>query len=97
MLNTYKMERYFVIFIVFIILSCNNKVEHNSDVVSEKVFLELDSKRYNVAFLIMDGTYNTELTAPFDIFQHTIFRDSIKAMNVFTVAIPMKLLKLLKA
>jgi transcriptional regulator GlxA family with amidase domain len=34
----------------------------------------------------MDGTFNTELTAPFDIFQHTIFRKSIKAMNVFTVA-----------
>lgn len=34
----------------------------------------------------MDGTFNTELTAPFDIFHHTIFRDSIKAMNVFTVA-----------
>jgi len=33
----------------------------------------------------MDGTYNTELTAPYDIFQHTIFRDSIKSMNVFTV------------
>lgn len=46
----------------------------------------LDSSRYNVAFLIMDGTFNTELTAPFDIFQHTIYRDSIKAMNVFTVA-----------
>ena len=30
--------------------------------------------------------YNTELTAPFDIFQHTIFRQNIKAMNVFTVA-----------
>ncbi len=42
--------------------------------------------RYNVAFLIMDGVYNTELTAPFDIFQHTIFRENIKAMNVFTVA-----------
>jgi transcriptional regulator GlxA family with amidase domain len=42
--------------------------------------------RYNVAFLVMDGVYNTELTAPFDIFQHTIFRDSIKAMNVFLVA-----------
>ena len=47
---------------------------------------KLDSNRYNVAFLIMDGVYNTELTAPFDIFQHTVFRDSIKAMNVFTVA-----------
>ena len=42
--------------------------------------------RYNVAFLIMDGVYNTELTAPYDIFQHTVFRDSIRAMNVFTVA-----------
>ena len=39
-----------------------------------------------MAFLIMNGVYNTELTAPFDIFQHTIFRDSIKAMNTFTVA-----------
>lgn len=46
----------------------------------------LNPNYYNVAFLIMDGTYNTELTAPYDIFQHTIFRDSIKAMNVFLVA-----------
>ena len=46
----------------------------------------IEPNRYNVAFLIMDGVYNTELTAPFDIFQHTIFRDSIKPMNVFTVA-----------
>ena len=41
---------------------------------------------YNVGFLIMDGVYNTELTAPYDIFQHTQYRESIKAMNVFTVA-----------
>jgi len=34
----------------------------------------------------MDGTYNTELTAPFDIFQHTIFREGIKSMNTFLVA-----------
>ncbi len=47
---------------------------------------ELNPERYNVAFLIMNGVYNTELTAPFDIFQHTIFRDSIKSMNTFLVA-----------
>lgn len=41
---------------------------------------------YNVAFLIMDGVYNTELTAPYDIFQHTIFREGIKPMRVFSVA-----------
>jgi transcriptional regulator GlxA family with amidase domain len=34
----------------------------------------------------MDGTYNTEFTAPFDIFQHTKFRDNIKAMNTFSIA-----------
>jgi len=52
----------------------------------EKQFPDLDPNRYNVAFLIMDGTFNTELTAPYDIFQHTIFREGIKSMNVFTVA-----------
>ncbi len=41
---------------------------------------------YQVAFLIMDGVYNTELTAPFDIFHHTVFRDGIRPMRVFTVA-----------
>lgn len=41
---------------------------------------------YNVAFLIMEGTYNTEFTAPYDIFQHTRFREGIRAMNTFTVA-----------
>ncbi|WP_299889272.1 DJ-1/PfpI family protein [uncultured Lacinutrix sp.] len=60
-----------------------NKIEERK---SEKTFPKLEPNRYNVAFLIMDGTFNTELTAPFDIFQHTIFRENIKAMNVFTVA-----------
>ena len=39
-----------------------------------------------MAFLIMDGVYNTEFTAPYDIFQHTQYRKNIKAMNTFTVA-----------
>ncbi|MFT5818868.1 MAG: transcriptional regulator GlxA family with amidase domain [Crocinitomix sp.] len=59
-----------------------NKWESNSAM----PILELDSANYNVAFLIMDGVFNSELTAPYDIFHHTIFRDSIKPMNVFTVA-----------
>lgn len=47
---------------------------------------QIQDDRYNVAFLIMDGVYNTELTAPFDIFHHTRYREGIKAMNVFLVA-----------
>jgi transcriptional regulator GlxA family with amidase domain len=39
-----------------------------------------------VAFLVTDGVYNTELTAPYDIFHHTKFREGIRPMNVFTVS-----------
>ncbi len=46
----------------------------------------IDPSHYNVGFLIMDGVYNTELTAPFDIFQHTKYREGIKAMNTFLIA-----------
>lgn len=65
------------------VLSDSRKVQNDK---SEKQFPKLEPNRYNVAFLIMDGTYNTELTAPYDIFQHTQYRENIKAMNVFTIA-----------
>ena len=52
----------------------------------ERTLPKIQPNRYNTAFLIMDGTYNTEFTAPFDIFQHTQYRKGIKAMNTFTVA-----------
>ena len=64
-----------------ILLSCNNQPTEEKNYAPK-----LMDEAYNVAFLIMDGVYNTELTAPFDIFQHTRFRDSIRPMNVFTVA-----------
>ncbi len=47
---------------------------------------DLKPNRFNVAFLVMEGVYNTELTAPYDIFQHTIFRKGVKQMNTFIVA-----------
>ena len=42
-------------------------------------------RKLAVGFVIVDGVYNTELTAPYDIFQHTIFHVD-PAMSVFTVA-----------
>lgn len=38
-----------------------------------------------VGFLVRDGVYNTELTAPVDIFQHTIFHTQ-PGMEVFLVS-----------
>ncbi|KPM30731.1 ThiJ/PfpI domain-containing protein [Croceitalea dokdonensis DOKDO 023] len=46
----------------------------------------MKENRLNAAFLIMEGVYNTEFTAPYDIFQHTQYREHITAMNTFTVA-----------
>jgi len=70
--------------IALMIVSC----QQNTVIKEEQTIYQpkLVEGRYNVAFLIMDGTFNTEFTAPFDVFQHTIYRDVKKAMNVFTVA-----------
>ncbi len=75
--------------LLFIFLSCKPQIETPKQVSQkqkERVLPQLEPNRYNVAFLIMDGTFNTEFTAPFDIFQHTKYRKNIKAMNTFTVA-----------
>ncbi|WP_411894700.1 DJ-1/PfpI family protein [Winogradskyella sp. A2] len=77
-------------FSILLVFSCteNSDTKKTKTKPSEasKSYPILEPDRYNVAFLIMDGVYNTELTAPYDIFQHTVFRDNIKAMNVFTLA-----------
>lgn len=81
------MKYLYIIFTICVIASCNSSEEKKTNQsLDDKTFPKLEANRYNVAFLIMDGTYNTELTAPFDIFQHTQYRKNIKAMNVFTVA-----------
>lgn len=84
--------KYVVIICLLSLFSCGKMQEDKNALIpiepKAEFFstVEIDSSNYNVAFLIMDGVYNTELTAPFDIFQHTKFRENIKAMNVFTVA-----------
>ena len=96
----YKNETSIPFISLVFLLNCNS--EKKNELISEsestskkgetmaitvpKKFLKLEPSRYNVGFPIMEGTYNTELTAPYDIFQHTVFKDGIKAMSVFTVA-----------
>jgi len=73
----YKYLAKFYFLLLICLTSCHSS--HNPDI-------SLNDNWYNVGFLIMDGVYNTELTAPYDIFQHTQYRKGIKAMNVFMVA-----------
>jgi transcriptional regulator GlxA family with amidase domain len=56
------------------------------DGISIEVSGDANEEMYSVGILVMDGVYNTELTAPFDIFQHTKYREGIKPMRVFTVS-----------
>lgn len=71
---------------LLLLVSCSAPAPTAETNTTQRPPLDWDDSRYNVAFLIMDGVYNTELTAPYDIFQHTVFRDSIRAMNTFLVA-----------
>lgn len=45
----------------------------------------LPDRQLNAAFVIIDGTYNTELVAPMDVLQHTAFHTA-HGIKVFTVA-----------
>lgn len=81
------MRSFLSILLLSLFVSCSSSVEEDKSFTStNETTLALDTANYNVGFLIMDGVFNSELTAPYDIFHHTIFRDDIKPMNVFTVA-----------
>lgn len=44
-----------------------------------------EGQSFHAGFLIIDGVYNSELMAPYDIFQHTIFHTA-GGIKVFTIA-----------
>ncbi|MFY0674180.1 MAG: DJ-1/PfpI family protein [Bacteroidia bacterium] len=78
----------FLLFSVILLFSCSTKgskseIGEQAIEVYQPNFSPKDT--LSVAFLIINGVYNTEFTAAFDIFHHTIFRDGIKPMKVFSI------------
>ena len=63
-------------------LSCQPNEKKNSNTIGPPI---LPTKKLNAAFLIVDGVYNSELIAPMDVFQHTIFHTD-HGIHVFTIA-----------
>lgn len=80
------MQKSILILLLSIITIGCKEIKPETAIKEQRYTPEIAPNRYNVAFLIMDGVYNTEFTAPYDIFQHTQYRKGIKAMNTFTVA-----------
>lgn len=72
----------FLLLILLSIAGCSTKEEN--DTTNSPVAINPE-RVYNIAFLIVDGVYNSELVAPMDIFHHTVFHTEC-GMKVFTVA-----------
>ena len=80
-----SIKRSFSLLLTFsIFVACHEAIptDKNKKLLQRNAAKVLPDGRLNVAFLIMDGVYNTELTAPFDVFHHSIFRENIQPMNV---------------
>jgi transcriptional regulator GlxA family with amidase domain len=73
--------------ITIALFGCNAKVEADKsvDISTIEVPPVMPNKVLNVALLMVNGVYNSELVAPMDILHHTVFHTD-KGMNVFTVA-----------
>lgn len=86
------MNRYFLLYVSFfaLLFSCGSEPKIDEQFPMPDSVHKEHADRYQVGLLIMDGVYNTELTAPYDIFQHTQFREGIKQMDVFMIAEEMK-------
>lgn len=77
-------SKVFILLLLLPWLACQESSQRSHPVAAvSHALMPTDTLR--VGFLIMEGVYNTELTAPMDIFQHTIFHAK-PGMKVFTIA-----------
>lgn len=70
---------------LFFLIACASSESGSEKQQSVTIPAHHPGQSFNAAFLMIDGVYNSELMAPFDIFQHTIFHTD-GGIKVFTVA-----------
>ncbi len=70
-----------MIIVLVLSVACSENRENKATVIEPVA----KGQSFNAGFLIVDGVYNSELMAPYDIFQHTIFHTE-GGISVFTVA-----------
>lgn len=74
------------ILLFLFVLSCEKAAENKS--------VPFDPEKViTVGFVAVDGVYNTELTAPFDVFQHTKYRKVNRPMHPFVVALTTEIVR----
>ena len=76
-----------IILVSLIIIACQpTEISKIESKVNLTILNEIDTKKMTVAIVVVDGVYNSEMMAPYDIFHHTRFRNIDSSMVVFTVA-----------
>lgn len=80
------MKFIYLLALIPLFFSCSESETEVSKPSDTQKKIELKEGNYNVAFLITEGTFNTEFTAPWDIYDHVRFRDVERGMNLFTVS-----------
>lgn len=81
------MKNFYFLAIVLLIAACAGKEQKKLAQTSLEVHKPENSPKrvLNVGFLAINGVYNSELMAPYDIFQHTIFHTD-PGMKTFIVS-----------
>ena len=77
------MRKILITFIWAALLSCHS--EQSGNRVDESSSPVMPTKELHAAFLIVNGVYNSELVAPMDVLQHTVFHVD-PGIRVFTIA-----------
>ena len=69
------------------VCACSSLSENKVDQATIEIHKaeQVPKKKLNVGFLAINGVYNSELMAPYDIFQHTIFHTEL-GMETFIVS-----------
>lgn len=76
------MRTIYLILLTSLILSCRKEPVSNNESTRAPV---LPGVELNAAFVVVDGVYNSELIAPMDVLQHTVFHTD-PGIRVFLVA-----------
>lgn len=82
------MKKSLMLSVFVLIVACSSSQDSNQVVQATKGLHDEENrpkKVLNVAFLAINGVYNSELIAPYDIFQHTVFHTD-PAMKTFIVS-----------
>jgi transcriptional regulator GlxA family with amidase domain len=79
------MRQIFLVILFISMFACNTSVNVEQNKQNEMPEPIMPNEVLNVAFLIVDGVYNSELVAPMDIFHHTVYHTE-HGMKVFTIA-----------